>query len=223
MSNLNYYISCEGETEKWYFEWLQSQINSDTRTKNKVTLNPHKGRTPTDYAKSIRGAFAATSAGCAKLFYCVQDIEDYSDEHIKKFHELCKNTKKAKSITKKCQFAIAYSNFTFEVWMIAHRLQVSSIIDRSKYYQEINRAFGFKFVDNDDYKKEDNFKNVLKLLTLDDIIKCALPECDRIRKINNTFYKQYERQYMGMTYYVHNPDTNIDELIREILHSSGII
>lgn len=44
MSYLNYYISCEGETEKWYFEWLQTQINNDSRTKNKVNLNPHKTR-----------------------------------------------------------------------------------------------------------------------------------------------------------------------------------
>lgn len=222
MSYLNYYISCEGETEKWYFEWLQTQINNDSRTKNKVNLNPHKGRTPTDYAKSIRGAYAATSGRC-KCFYRVQDIEDYNDYHINKLHELCENTKKARSITKNCEFAIAYSNFTFEVWIIAHKLQVPSIIDRIKYYEHINRAFGFKFKDNDEYKKEANFKKLLDVLTLDEVIEHALPECARIRENNEMFYKNYERQYKGLTYYLHNPDTNIDELIRSILQDAGII
>ncbi|MCM1440818.1 MAG: RloB family protein [Roseburia sp.] len=222
MSNLNYYISCEGETEEWYFEWLQTQINNDSRTKNKVTLNPHKGRTPTDYAKSIRGAYVAQTGRC-KTFYRVQDIEDYSDEHIEKLHELCANTKKAKSITNNCEFAIAYSNFTFEVWIIAHKSQVPTVIDRSKYYEHINRAFGFKFKDNDEYKKEDNFKKLLKTLTLDDVINHALQECEKIRSNNEAFYKDCKRQYMGLTYFLQNPDTNIDVLIRDILKGSGII
>lgn len=222
MSNLNYYISCEGETEKWYFEWLQAQINNDSRTKTKVTLNPHKGRTPTDYAKSTRGVYAATSGRC-KSFYRVQDIEGYSADHIKKLHELCENTKKARSITKNCEFAIAYSNFTFEVWIIAHKSQVPTVIDRSKYYTHINNAFGFEFKDDDEYKEENNFKKLLKKLTLDDVIYHALPECERIKKKNEEYYKDCKREYMGLTYILHNPDTNINVLIRDILHSSGII
>ena len=30
---IKYFISREGDTEQWYFEWLQKIINNDPRTK----------------------------------------------------------------------------------------------------------------------------------------------------------------------------------------------
>ena len=33
---MKYFISCEGDTERWYLEWLQKEINKDDRTKQKV-------------------------------------------------------------------------------------------------------------------------------------------------------------------------------------------
>lgn len=36
--NLTYYFSVEGETEKWYLDWLQSTINSIPETKYTVKL-----------------------------------------------------------------------------------------------------------------------------------------------------------------------------------------
>lgn len=37
-----YFLSCEGETERRYFEWLKKQINNDPRTKNKVDFRFRK-------------------------------------------------------------------------------------------------------------------------------------------------------------------------------------
>ena len=35
---LTYYFSVEGETEKWYLDWLQDQINAASEAKYKVKM-----------------------------------------------------------------------------------------------------------------------------------------------------------------------------------------
>ena len=218
MSTLNYYISCEGETEEWYFSWLQDQINKDQRVKNKVKLYHNKGRNATDFAKSNQGIFNP-----CKCFYMLQDVESYSEEHIKRLHSSCDDIKKASQILRKCQFSLAYSNFTFEVWMIAHKKSVPSIVDRRTYYQEINKAFHESFISNADYKKERNFHKLLEKLTLDDVINFALPECQRIRTYNEANHLSSIRRYKGLVYFLNNPDSNVDQIVCTILQDSGII
>ena len=218
MSTLNYYISCEGETEKWYFEWLQNQINQDPRVKNKVKLHPKKGRSPTAFAKSNQGAFTP-----CKYFYLVRDIEDYEKLHLDQLHSACDNLKKASQIMRRCQFSIAYSNLTFEVWMIAHRKNVPVVTDRRTYYQEINKAFHENFIDNADYKKEKNFHKLLNSLTLNDVIDRALPECKRIRENNELNHIADRKEYKGLVYYLINPDSNVDQLVRKVLQDAGIM
>lgn len=34
-----YYFSVEGETEKWYLDWLQDKINNEPATKYKVSID----------------------------------------------------------------------------------------------------------------------------------------------------------------------------------------
>ena len=34
----NYYFSVEGETEKWYFKWLENQINNNDNASFKVNF-----------------------------------------------------------------------------------------------------------------------------------------------------------------------------------------
>ena len=38
-STLKYYFSVEGETEQWYLEWLQDQINNAPEAVSKVSFN----------------------------------------------------------------------------------------------------------------------------------------------------------------------------------------
>ena len=152
-----YFLSCEGETERWYFEWLKNQINNDSRTKNKVDIK-FKKLMPSAFAKSNAGTFTKDMLNDS-IFCRIQDIEDYNDEHIKKFHLLLKSTKEARQRYKKISFIIGYSNFTFEVWILAHKAKVREIVDRAYYYQEINSAYNTAFINNDDYKHENNFKN----------------------------------------------------------------
>lgn len=216
-----FFISREGDTEQWYFEWLQEVINSDPRTKNKIQFI-YKNVMPSSFAKSNSGTF--TKDMIKGSYFCrIQDIEDYGNDRIRQFQNLLKSTKEAHKLYPKYNFYIGYSNYTFEVWMISHRMQVKSIADRKLYYREINRAYGTSFTDNDDYKHEKHFKAILKSLSLDDVISKAIPECDRIRKHNAQNYNKVRKSEYGFDYYLCNPDTSLHEFVKIILCTSGII
>lgn len=47
-----YNFSVEGETEKWYFDWLQEKINKEPTAKYKVSVDS-KIQNPIKRAKSI--------------------------------------------------------------------------------------------------------------------------------------------------------------------------
>lgn len=218
---MKYFISCEGKTERWYLEWLQSKINSDNRAEQKVEF-VFKNVMPSSFAKSNNSTF--TKEMISDSIFCrIQDIEDYSDFHLKKFHELLESTKKAKLLFKKYKFLIGYSNFTFEVWMIAHKAQVKTITDRSQYYKQINNAYGTDFADNDDFKHEKNFASVLKTLSLDDVLYKALPECERFKSFNRENSAKLQRSKFGFDYILNNPDTTLDDFIKSVLQDAGII
>ncbi len=216
---MTFFLSCEGYTERWYFEWLQKQINADARTLRPVNFK-FTGGTPSSFAKSNAGAFTKSLLGDC-LFCRVQDIEDYGEYHCRNFKDLLKSRKDAKSLMRKVDFYIAYSNFTFETWIIAHKIQVPSVIDRAEYYKTINGAYNTSFLDNDDYKHEKNFKGLLNGLCLDDVISSALPECARFKKNNVLYHSDKKRSLYGFDYYLNDPDTTVDDFVRVVLRYAG--
>lgn len=218
---MKYFISCEGETERWYLEWLQKEINKDDRTKQKVEF-VFKNIMPSSFAKSNNNTF--TKGMISGSTFCrIQDIEDYSPCHINKFHALLESNKKAKQLFKNFNFFIGYSNFTFEVWIISHKEQVRTVTDRCQYYKQINSAYGKNFLDNDDYKHKKNFDSVLKMLSLDDVINNALPECSRFKTLNYQNNRKLVLSMYGFRYILSDPDTTLDEFIKLVLHNAGII
>ena len=50
---LKYYFSVEGETEKWYLEWLQTQINSTPSSEYNVSFNIQIQKDPLKRAKAL--------------------------------------------------------------------------------------------------------------------------------------------------------------------------
>lgn len=214
-----FYLACEGHTERWYFEWLQKQINSDPRTVNPVEFK-YKNVSPSSFAKSNAGAFTKSLLGNCS-FCTVRDIEDYDDFHYGKFKDLLKSNKDARSLMRKVPFYIAYSNFTFEVWIIAHKMQVPSVMHRSEYFKAINKAYDTEFLDNDDYKHEKNFKGLLKGLSLDHVIDNALAECARFKSYNAQFHADKKRSLYGFDYCLNDPDTTLDDFVRIVLRYAG--
>lgn len=218
---IKFFISREGDTEQWYFEWLQKAINADPRTKNKVEFK-YKDVMPSSFAKSNRGTFTKDMIQ-GSCFCRIQDIEDYGNERIMQFKDLLEKTKEAKKLFGKYNFYIGYSNYTFEVWIISHRARVNSEADRKNYYKQINKAYEKNFSDNDDYKHKKNFQSLLDMLSLNDVIEKAIPECERIRQYNSLYYPKQKRSEYGFDYYLCNPDTSLHEFVKIILSSAGVI
>ncbi len=219
--SIKFFISREGDTEQWYFEWLQKAINNDPRTKNKVEFK-FLNVTPSSFTKSNHTTF--TRDMLKGSYFCrIQDIEDYGNDRINKFKELLKSNKEAKKLFPKYNFYIGYSNYTFEVWMISHKAQVKTEIDRKNYYKQINKVYKKSFLDNDDYKHENNFGTILRDLKLDDVINKAIPECKRIRNYNIENNSKFKKSDYNFDYFLCNPDTSLHEFVEHILKSAGVI
>ena len=141
-----YYFSVEGETEKWYLEWLQILINNESKSKYKIKFDIKIEKNPVARVKSIK-IFKRT------VITHVFDIESEND--IQK----CKNTLecmiKAEKIGKKVKYDLGYSNLTFELWIILHKLDCnSSKTNRNHYLSELNKAYNENFEDLREYKEE---------------------------------------------------------------------
>ncbi len=57
--NKQYFYTVEGETEKWYLDWLEDEINAnldaDPSANIKVSIRSKVEKNPLKYANSIRG------------------------------------------------------------------------------------------------------------------------------------------------------------------------
>lgn len=125
----------------------------------------------------------------AKSLTVTRKIEIYhffdyeSDEpiHIKGFQEVLDNMKKAEKIGKQIKYKSGYSNFTFDLWMILHMTNCNaSFSHRKQYITPINRVFGEKFQNMDEFKEENNFKRCLNKMDLSNVIEAV----NRAKKIH---------------------------------------
>lgn len=214
--NRKYVFTVEGETEQWYFEWLTSAINAHPDSLYNVSLVAKVQQSPKKYAKTINPI-------ATPLVTHICDYESNEEIHTTKFKNILSELKEASStIGRKFKYALGYSNFTFELWMILHRQACNgSLINRTQYLSHINRAYQENFENLDEYKHEANFKRCLSKLTLDDV-------CDavgRAKKIMNAKVLNGEllEQYKGFTYYRENPALSIWEPIEKILRECGLL
>ena len=76
--NMTYYFSVEGETEKWYLDWLQNCINECDEAKYKVKLDSKIEKDSLVRAKSM------TILGKTEITH-VFDRESEDELHTKQF------------------------------------------------------------------------------------------------------------------------------------------
>ena len=190
-----YYFSVEGETEQWYLKWLQDTINNTEKATCKVSIDCPVRKNPLKHAKSLT---------------------------VTRKIEILDNMKKAEKIGKQIKYKSGYSNFTFDLWIILHMTNCNaSFSHRKQYITPINRAFGEKFQNMDEFKEENNFKRCLKKMDLSNVIAAV----DRARKImqrnQDNGYTLY--QYKGYQYYKENPSLTAWEAIEKILKDCELI
>ena len=194
-----YYLSVEGKTEQWYFEWLQRMVGKTVAIRC-TTHNPLK---------------------CVRNLKMVQPTEimhvtDYEgangSEH---FYNALDSMKKA-TLGKSIQYALGYSNLTFELWLLLHKTDYNtSLTRRDRYIKPIRDAFSVNFENLDEYKEERNFKSILQQLTLNNVRE-AIQRAKAITKRNqDNDYKLLE--YKGYKYYAENPSLSVHEVVEKII------
>ena len=211
---IKYYFTVEGDTELWYFDWLEKQIISELDATRRV-LFVCKKKDPLKNAKDLPITQPTV----------VTHIMDYeSDEpvHSARFATILGRMKKAGTIGKRISYKLGYSNFTFELWIILHKADCfSSYAYRRQYLEPINRAYNENFTNLDHYKREANFKRVLGKLCLQDV-KDAVYRARAIADRNqDNGYSLIN--YKGYSYYRENPSLSIWEPVNRILADCGLM
>ena len=214
-STQKYYFSVEGETELWYLKWLQDKINDCDEAEYKVSFNCQVQKDPVKRAKSLNITDAVE----------VWHFSDYeSDEpiHVRQFTETMDKLSATKKLRKQITYKFGYSNFTFDLWMILHKMDCrTEYAHRRQYLAPINKAYNENFENMDEYKHEANFKRCLSKLELADV-KMAVARAKSImeqHKENGHVLQQYK----GYQFYKENPALTVWEIAEKILGECGVM
>lgn len=129
-----YVLTVEGETEQWYFLWLKDRINEiETKTKQ-VSMVVKVEQSPRSFYK---GAIAKSTPEVIHI--C--DVESGQKSDIDKFERILKEMREAKK-QKNINYLLGYSNLTFELWMILHKMDFyPPVNDKTKYLSPIKKSF----------------------------------------------------------------------------------
>ncbi|MEF9922260.1 MAG: RloB domain-containing protein [Anaerovoracaceae bacterium] len=209
--NRKYYFTVEGETEQRYFKWLESTINKEQSSRYTVKLDCQVQKDPLKRVKSL------ISLGTTEITH-IFDYEGNDKAYSTQFQTTLDRMKEAGSskVGKNVVYLLGYSNFTFELWIVLHKVDCNgAIADRSQYLALINRAYAENFDSLKQYKKKIEFERILNNLTLDDVREA-------IKRAKNIMQKNKEnglalQQYKGYKYYRENPSLSIWQTIEKIL------
>ena len=208
-----YYFTVEGETELWYFDWLEKQINNSDAVRRVSFVC--KKKDPLKNAKDL-------SITQPTVVTHLMDYESDEPVHTIKFTTTLDRMRKAGTQGKRISYKLGYSNFAFELWLVLHKADCNgSLVNRDHYLSPINRAYDEKFENLDHFKHEANFKRVLGKLCLRDV-QDAVNRAQTITKKNqDTGYSLIT--YKGYSYYRENPSLSIWESVAKILSDCGLM
>ena len=212
---LTYYFSVEGETEQWYLEWLEAQINANEHANYIVKFITKVQKDPVSFIKKLVVQKKTT-------IWHLSDIEGSSDEQIQTVHNTLGRLKEAKGLGKSIIYRWGYSNLSFDLWMILHKQNCNAeLTDVGKYLSHINRVFDEHFESMKEYKEEANFKRCLGKLTFPEILT-ALSKAKAIMQRNERD-GYHLTQFKGYSYYIHNPSLDLWQPIETILIDCGLL
>ncbi|MDD2234697.1 MAG: RloB domain-containing protein [Desulfitobacteriaceae bacterium] len=210
-----YYFTVEGETERWYLQWLQGVINAEPSSKyRRIYIDCPIQKDPMKRAKSL------ITLGRVEITHMF-DYESNEEMHTTQFRTTLDRMKQAQASGKSIKYQLGHSNLTFELWMLLHKIECYGHLNHRRYYLGfINKAYKEDFKNLDQYKQENNFKRVLNKLNLDNV-RMAIRCSKAIMQMNqeNGFVLQ---QYKGYRYYKENPSLSIGGAIEKILRDCGL-
>lgn len=183
----------------------------------KVSFNCKVEKNPYKYTKMLTN----TNVKKSMVVYHLADYESNEEIHIKQFKEIMDNMKKAEDLKKNIDYFFGYTNLTFDLWIILHKVPCNTFQShRKNYLKFINKAFGESFENMDQFKHQKAFERILKKFTIDDV-KYAIDEAKKIMEYNKSQgFKLIE--YKGYTYYRENPSLEIYKVFEKILKDCDI-
>ena len=185
-------LSGEHETAfRFYIEKLCKHANVNLE----IVFAPHIGTTPDKVAKSIVEHIASHP----KENYFAKWVVFDRDDHPKDKFDNAINTAKANNIK------IAYSNQSYELWLLLHFAPQTGWIHRDDIKKRLSKELGESYEKGDDCVYEKVFHNQ----------KDAI---DRAVKLLDRFYRDNGDKYIP---YDDNPSTSIVELIISLFDSNG--
>ena len=208
--NVKFYLSVEGETEKWYFEHVRDLINASPDARYRLALRCDVEKQPLDMAKRL-----PVPKGPGIDVWHVFDFESESEQHRNNFQGALRQMRDANAMGKKLRYRPAYSNFTFDLWMVLHRRGVIHCGHRDDYLRQINAAYGTNFREMHEYKREANFKGLLKGIDLQDVSDAVA----RAKRMNEATLRNGARtaEHCGFSYCLDNPYTELYKVVDKML------
>lgn len=204
-----YYFSVEGETEQWYLEWLRDEINKNENAVCKVLFDIKIEKNP---EKRVRGM---TVINKTEIWH-LSDYESKDEVHTTQFTETMDRMKAAQNI-KQVKYFFGYSNLTFDLWIVLHKCNCNAAKShRRQYLADINRAYGKQFENMQQYKHENNFKQCLQQLSLENVKEAVARAQTIMKKMEKT--QGPPLQYKGFRYYEENPSLDVWKIILKILN-----
>lgn len=208
-------ITCEGDTEVWYFEHLKNLINLEPTCLMKLgykTLSVCKN--PFSKAKS------QTILSPIK-WYHILDKESSDEADIKTFEKNLKSFKDVKKIRQHVKLLLGYSNVSFELWLIMHKSdEKPSAYSQQDYLNKLKKLYNLPGIKTlEEFKKENNFKKILKQITLEDVER-AIKNGKALEMENRKVYQS--KKTHGFEYFEENPSTNMHVILADILKDVGI-
>ncbi|MBQ7265664.1 MAG: RloB domain-containing protein [Firmicutes bacterium] len=120
-----YYFSVEGECEKLYLQRLDNIIKGENSPFN-VAFSVKVEKHPLKYIKALPITEKTT-------VYHLIDFGDMGETEQKTFKNALDNMKEAQKY-KSVIYKLGYSNLTFELWLILHKIKFTrSIASKSTY------------------------------------------------------------------------------------------
>lgn len=130
--------------------------------------------------------------------------------------------KKAESSGKSVRCKLSYSNLSFDLWILLHKVNAYNCVSNCGCYLKLlQQNFKCNFASMKEFKEEKHFKQCLNQLTLLDV-KEAIRRAKYIHQKH--ILDCHTLQQIGKyAYYKENPALNVHEIIEKILIECGLI
>ncbi len=189
-------IITEGtETEVNYFENMKKIINNRYRNREIQENYPikveGKGRST---SVLVNEAIKRKNRENFSKVWVVFDKDDNPD-----FDEAIK-------LAKENNIEVAWSNESFELWLLLHFQDLSVGIKRNQYLSNLNNHFKNNNINNGIYNK--NISNIFDVMI--DKVDMAIMRSEKLRK----YYERKSEHYASNM----NPGTTVDILVKELIH-----